>query len=85
MGSGAVPLRPAWDVSHGLLQRPDCGRALPVSPWAARVVPRPAWLLWRCRAGAQVALTELTTCPQRQWRSWQCGRAREKPGTASSQ
>lgn len=63
MGSGAIPLHPAWDVSHGLVQRPDRGRVLPVSPWAARVVPRPAWLLWCCRAGAQVALTELTYVP----------------------
>lgn len=54
MGSG-LPLCPAWDVSHGLVPRPDRGRALPVSPWAACGLPG--------RPGVQITLPGPTYVP----------------------
>lgn len=53
MGSGAIPLRPAWHRSQGLVPRPDRGQSLPMGPWASCVVTASILSVKRGACGGQ--------------------------------
>lgn len=53
MGSSAIPLRPAWHRSQGLVPRPDRGQALPAGPGAACVVTASILSVKRGACGGQ--------------------------------